>query len=38
MRVELYSQVYIISRGRVKPANKTYATTRNDYALDLSAE
>ena len=26
-------QVYVLSRGAVKPANKRYATVRNDYTL-----
>ena len=34
----LLLQVYLISKGRVKPANKAYATARNDYAIDLGSE
>ncbi len=28
-------QVYFISRGRVKPANKNFAAVRNDYTINL---
>ena len=29
------SKVYFFTRGSVKPANKKYASTRNDYELSL---
>lgn len=29
------AQVYWISRGKVKPANRTYSTVRNDYTISL---
>ena len=28
-------QVYYISRGKVKPANKAFAAVRNDYTINL---
>ncbi len=30
-------QVYYVSRGKVKPANKTYSSVRNDYQLHLDS-
>ena len=29
------AQVYWISRGKVKPANRNYSTVRNDYTISL---
>lgn len=34
----LLPQVYLISKGKVKPANKAYTSSRNDYAIDLGNE
>lgn len=31
-------QVYLISKGRVKPANRSFSTARNDYTIDFSNE
>ena len=30
-------QVYYVSKGKVKPANKTYSSVRNDYQLHLDS-
>ena len=32
-----FLQVYYISRGKVKPANKAYSSVRNDYQLHLDS-
>lgn len=29
------AQVYLLSRGKVKPANKAYSTVRNDYSINF---
>ena len=31
-------QVYYISRGRLRPANKQFNTTKNDYELTLNED
>ena len=31
-------QIYFVSRGRLKPANKRFSSVKNDYELSLSEE
>ena len=33
-----HTQVYFISRGRLRPANKQFNTTKNDYELTLNED